>query len=53
MNLQIIYDCAGSDPWLPTSGTDPGLRYSACVFNIDSITVCKIARVWNFDACYP
>ena len=27
MNLQIINDCAGTDPGLPTEGTDPGRRY--------------------------
>ena len=27
MNLQIINDCAGTDPGLPTAGTDPGRRY--------------------------
>ena len=26
MNLQIINDCAGTDPELPTAGTDPGQR---------------------------
>ena len=30
MNLQIINDCAGTDPGLPTAGTDPGRRYSGC-----------------------
>ena len=27
INLQIINDCAGTDPGLPTAGTDPGRRY--------------------------
>ena len=27
MNLQIINGCAGTDPELPTVGTDPGRRY--------------------------
>ena len=26
MNLHIINDCAGTDPGLPTAGTDPGRR---------------------------
>ena len=26
INLQIINDCAGTDPELPTAGTDPGRR---------------------------
>ena len=28
MNLQIINDCAGTDPGLPTAGTDPGRRFN-------------------------
>ena len=27
MNLQIIKDCAGTDPGLPTAETDPSYRY--------------------------
>ena len=27
MNLQIINNCVGTDPGLPTAGTDPGRRY--------------------------
>ena len=27
MNLQIINGCAGTEPRLPTVGTDPGRRY--------------------------
>ena len=27
MNLQIINECVGTDPGLPTAGTDPGRRY--------------------------
>ena len=26
MNFQIVNDCAGTDPGLPTAGTDPGRR---------------------------
>ena len=27
VNLQIINDCAGTDPGLPTEGTDPDRRH--------------------------
>ena len=28
MNLQIINGCEGTEPGLPTAGTDPGRRYT-------------------------
>ena len=28
MNLQIINNCAGTDPGLPTAGTDPSRRFN-------------------------
>ena len=32
MNLQIINGCAGTDPRLPTAGTNPGRCYLKCAF---------------------
>ena len=39
MNLQIIKDCAGTDPVLSTAGTDPDRRYATAFRFIRGIMV--------------
>ena len=46
MNLRIINDCAGTDPGLPTSGTDPGRRY--CPYNESFFTNFKLNQIIHF-----
>ena len=43
MNLRIINNCAGTDPGLPTAGTDPGRQ---CLIGA-KILILKVARIMS------
>ena len=53
MYLQIINDCAGTDPGLQTTGTDPGVRYGWVAlkdkYNTYAITINGLARYYNHN----
>ena len=52
MNFQIVNDCAGTDPGLPTAGTDPGRHYLNFFNDVSNNNVVARFDLSPFDILY-